>query len=361
MSSSRSTSSTKTTGNPAIKSDNHSLRVNKAPEYQSRIRCKYCKGLYITKRGLRYKKYETVQLYYCKSCRKTFTDSKRKHKTYPLEIIFEGLGSYYRGQNYAQATRDLNSTYDIDIDPKSLRDWIKKTKSYCLYAPYRKKAMSRFPAPEAVREVPLRSDNRSVFCFHQAKLKLLLERYRFLPFSRLNKWLDHLHTLLKDNRYPHGFYNIHQHVILPDNLRLKQQSVNMAIFLARLIEEEVSRKTRRKELLPKLMLAIDSATIATNVPVLLIPSNINHLAKHLPPETLPELPLSPVIIGAIDLIQVRSGKIHLLHYKAYPTKQDPTTQLNLHAQLISQASGLPLNKFKCAWFNAGGYWEFWPT
>ena len=51
--------------------------------------CPYCEGSSIIKKGARVKKYETVQLYYCRHCRKKFTPLANKHHTYPLKVIIE--------------------------------------------------------------------------------------------------------------------------------------------------------------------------------------------------------------------------------------------------------------------------------
>ncbi len=52
--------------------------------------CPYCSGN-IVKRGLRKKKYEEVQRYYCENCDKSFTSALTKHKTYPLKLIIDAL------------------------------------------------------------------------------------------------------------------------------------------------------------------------------------------------------------------------------------------------------------------------------
>jgi ribosomal protein L37AE/L43A len=62
--------------------------VSSAPALEQ---CPYCKGKDVVKRGLRQKKYEKAQLYFCNRCNKTFTGQKVKGKSFPLATIFEGL------------------------------------------------------------------------------------------------------------------------------------------------------------------------------------------------------------------------------------------------------------------------------
>jgi hypothetical protein len=58
---------------------------------QTQDRCIYCFGKEITKKGTRKKKFETVQLWYCKTCEQVFTPNAAKGKTYPIPVIIEGL------------------------------------------------------------------------------------------------------------------------------------------------------------------------------------------------------------------------------------------------------------------------------
>ena len=51
--------------------------------------CPYCQSGEVVKRGRRQTKHETIQLYHCKSCHKTFTPKVLKSKQYPLKVIFD--------------------------------------------------------------------------------------------------------------------------------------------------------------------------------------------------------------------------------------------------------------------------------
>ncbi len=59
-------------------------------------RCLYCSGTKIIKKGRRRKKFETIQLWYCKDCDTVFAPRALKGKTYPIPVIlarFRGLVS----------------------------------------------------------------------------------------------------------------------------------------------------------------------------------------------------------------------------------------------------------------------------
>jgi hypothetical protein len=62
-------------------------------------RCIYCEGTRITREGKRYKKLETVQLWYCHDCNRVFTPQVVHGKRTPLKVILESLCLYYRGRD----------------------------------------------------------------------------------------------------------------------------------------------------------------------------------------------------------------------------------------------------------------------
>jgi hypothetical protein len=61
-------------------------------------RCPTCNSRSIAPKGARAKKLETIRLYRCRSCRRTFTPGPRalRNKTYPLHEILEALSIYNR-------------------------------------------------------------------------------------------------------------------------------------------------------------------------------------------------------------------------------------------------------------------------
>jgi hypothetical protein len=94
------------------------------------------------------------------------------------------------------------------------------------------------------------------------------------------------------------------------------------------------------------MLANDSATIAVEVPVYLFPNEA------------PELKLTDVLTGHIDVLQVRYGKVWILDYK--PEAKHETRakfQLYLYSRALSARTGIPLRYFGLAYFDDKDYFE----
>lgn len=71
--------------------------------------CPYCRSRNFVRRGLRLKKWESVQLYICKDCGKTFTPHSVRGKHYPLSTIFNAISLYNLGYSLEESCRKTNS------------------------------------------------------------------------------------------------------------------------------------------------------------------------------------------------------------------------------------------------------------
>lgn len=83
-------------------------RIREKPAVDS-FKCPYCFSTDFVRRGTRQKKLETVQLYLCKDCGKTFTPHLTKGKHYPLPIILDALAIYNLGYSLEQTCRIVNT------------------------------------------------------------------------------------------------------------------------------------------------------------------------------------------------------------------------------------------------------------
>ena len=104
--------------------------------------------------------------------------------------------------------------------------------------------------------------------------------------------------------------------------------------------ELAKTRSERHQKIEEFFLTNDSATIAVEVPVYLTESGFKK-------------PLT----GHIDLIQVRSNRIHILDYK--PDKSgNVINQLQLYAKCLKKRTGLP--NITCAYFDENAYFQFMP-
>ncbi|MBI3335479.1 MAG: PD-(D/E)XK nuclease family protein [Candidatus Portnoybacteria bacterium] len=133
---------------------------------------------------------------------------------------------------------------------------------------------------------------------------------------------------------------------------------NAAVRYANFVLQAVANNKLRHEKLQEFMLANDSVTVATEVPVLLDPDDVHHF-KHELNFTVP-LDIKKPITGHIDFIQVQNGMIHILDYKPSAKKEKPIDQLTLYALALSRLTTIRLYHIKCAWFDRENYFEFFP-
>ena len=328
-------------------------------------RCIYCSGKRIKRKGRRRKKFETVQLWYCKDCDQVFTPSALKGKTYPIPVILDGLCYYNTGYSLEQSSRHLKERYGISVTPTTLSRWLKEYKELSTYARLREPGLALFSPHQVIQSTRLHHRQVYQYRIHRAKLKLLLE-------NQFQKYLNQKH---QKNFAPLGSFLLSVAAACPHRLfreedrgsQLKAQfdiegvsireKQNFATRTTQLVLQGVSQNKRRHDSVQKFMLLNDSVTVATEVPVYLLPQDIRHL------KSLGfKIPLndSASLTGHIDALQVRNGAIHILDYKPNARHEKPIDQLTFYALALSRRTGLRLYDFKCAWFDENHYFEFYP-
>jgi len=145
-----------------------------------------------------------------------------------------------------------------------------------------------------------------------------------------------------------------------DGVRITERSNNYAVRIARFVLEGVSDNKLRHDTLQKFMLACDSVTVATEVPIYMNRDDLVHLKEELKFDIPLDIDYDSAITGHIDFVQIRNGSIHILDYKPRAAKEKPIDQLTIYALALSRLTGLRLYDFKCAWFDDKNYYEFYP-
>ena len=323
-------------------------------------RCPYCASRQIIKRGRRRSKYETVQLYLCKACRKTFTPKIMAGKRYPLKMIFDGVSYFNLGHSKADACRLLKERYGQKIKPDTLASWINELSPLCRYSRFRSRVRQTCPPPQVIQTAVLNHQQVYLFRCHEPKLHILLSQKDF-RHPRYQGLADYLRSVAHD--YPHNLFQTkHRSPKAKINFDLNQTKIevkkNHATRLAQLVLQAVTDNRLRHEALQQFMLVNDSVTVAMEVPVYLRPADLKHFAGLLGFKI--PFKLQSTLTGHIDLLQLRNGLIHILDYKPNAKKEKPFAQLTLYALALSRLTGLMLKDFKCAWFDENDYFEFFP-
>lgn len=321
--------------------------------------CIYCNSKNTVKRGVRKKKLETVQLYYCKDCNRTFTPQKIKGRHYPLKLILDSLSYYNLGYTLEDASGLIKEKYGLNLRPSTLADWIKSYSSLCTYSRLRKFGKKLYSPHQVLQGINLYHRQIYKFRIHQAKLTLLLqEDFKNKHFWPLREFLESIYAECPHYLFQDGQRSSETKIKFDLSQVLIREKTNFANRIANLVLQAVGDNKLRHEALQQFMLCNDSVTVATEVPVYLLPEDIAHMESQLDFQI--PVKIEKVLTGHIDFIQLRNGAVHILDYKPNAAKERPIEQLTLYALAMSRLTGLRLFDFKCAWFDEKNYFEFFP-
>ncbi|MDO8443803.1 MAG: PD-(D/E)XK nuclease family protein [Candidatus Azambacteria bacterium] len=347
--------------------------------------CPYCNSKEFVKRGLRKKKLETVQLYLCGACKRTFTSQFIKGRHFPMNLVIEGLNYYNLGFGLEETCNLLNQKFGVRPEASTLSNWTSQYSELCRYSRLRPFAVKMFKPEDTVETTSMAHRQIYRFRYHRAKMKILLEDYKHRNFGPLKEYLEAV-----SSETPHQYFQ--------DGLRISEiktkfdkaqmiirSKTNYANALAKFVLQSVKENKFRHEALQRFFIANDSVTVASEVPVYIKKEDIEHMENTLGFKILDEeirvkgqkengekgrVPkatsnsaldgLPRLLTGHIDLVQVRNGMIHILDYKPNAAKEKPIEQLTWYALALSRLTGLRLYEFKCGWFDDKDYFEFYP-
>jgi ATP-dependent exoDNAse (exonuclease V) beta subunit len=150
-----------------------------------------------------------------------------------------------------------------------------------------------------------------------------------------------------------------------------RSKTNFANRLCAFVLQSVPDNKQRHEEIQRFMIANDSCTVATEVPVYIRREDVEHMENGLKfkitndglieikgDKNLRKMP--KLLTGHIDFVQIRNGQIHLLDYKPNASKEKPIEQLTWYALALSRLTGLRIFNFVCAWFDEKDYYQFYP-
>ena len=335
--------------------------------------CPYCLRKDFVKRGVRKNKNQTVQLYLCRNtkCGKTFTAADVRGKHFPLHIIIESMSYYNLGFTLEETCRIIKKKFGIAPLSATLSEWINEYKPLCRYERLRSYAMKLFSPKNMIEVVTMAHRQLYRFRYHRAKTILMLEEFRNRALFPLKNYLDNV-----SSETPHQYFSEGERM---SEIRSKfdkadmivRAKTNFANRLTAFVLQSIPDNKQRHEELQRFMLANDSCTVATEVPVYIRKEDVEHLENELKfkisddgtillkgdkqPRKMPKL-----LTGHIDIVQIRNGQLHLLDYKPNASKERPIEQLTWYAMAMSRLTGLRMFNFTCAWFDERDYYQFYP-
>jgi transposase-like protein len=337
--------------------------------------CPHCGGRNLTRRGMRRKKLEIVQLWRCSSCKRVFTPGPAalQNKTYPLRMMLSALTDYDLGYTLEETAERLQKKAHRRISPSTITSWLNEYKQHCSYRRLRRQGLARFPAEQTIRSIKLYHRQIYGYAFHRPKLEFLRagtlddKRQGDTRFAAVADFLESIpttcpHDLFRRDDDPKARASQAKPAFADTSRIIVNRKENAATQTAALIIPAVGNNKLRHESLQHFMLANDSVTVAIEIPIWLDESDIYTLERQHSIQLAPRVGDSPrVITGHIDFLQVRNGAVHVLDYKPDARTNTPIAQLAIYAlALTRRIPGLKLFDIKCAWFNEHEYCEIFP-
>jgi len=362
---------------------------------KQKIKCGNCSSVNVVKRGFQKNKLQTIQKYQCKDCNSIFTTEQAKGKIYPIKLILQAISTYNLGYNLEQTAEKINKKYNLTINTKTINNWINEYKPLCTFARLRNQAIKQYSPKNIIQKQTLNHIQPYTFKYHQAKLELLfkdrLYNNEFINSSRFYEPIKSYLNKIPTDKFPHHIFTYHKdnnttttkahssdaeieknrNIELRNNeqrasqikfkhLKIKKLSKNnLANKLTALALNLAKTNNQRHDAIQNFMLINDSTTIAVEVPVYLTNWDAGYY-RNQKGFIFPLNNYQTPITGHIDLLQIRNGLIHILDYKPDAKNQSPIEQLTIYALALSRKLNLPLYYFKCAWFDAQNYYEFFP-
>lgn len=362
-------------------------------------RCPYCESKDFVKRGVRKNKHQEVQLYVCRNltCGKTFTSRSIKGKQFPWPVVLDAISYHNLGYTFEQCSQILEAKTGMRPQPETIASWYEEYKPLCRFerlrpyamkilASWRQRSKEKF---DMVETTTLAHRQLYRFRYHRPKLVLTLEEYKNRNFGRLMEYFDSIATETPHQYFAEGARMSEIKSKFDKTDMVVKGKTNFANQFTKFILQGVPENKDRHEVLQRFLIANDSVTVATEVPVFIRREDVAHMESVLKFKVLrspdadvaeaeiaseTKSPIGTVLLkgkkrpvefpalltGHIDIVQVRNGIVHILDYKPNADKEKPIEQLTWYALALSRLTGLRLFEFKCAWFDEHSYYEFYP-
>jgi len=273
------------------------------------------------------------------------------------------------------------------LQPSTLANWIKQYQSLCAYHRMREFGLKLYKPEDVLITATLAHRQLYRFRYHRAKTRLIIEEdFKNRNFGALKEFLELVPAECPHQYFSEGLRASEAPIFFSKSDMIVRSKENYATKLAKFVLESVGENKERHDALQRFMLANDSVTVATEVPVYIRREDLAHMQSQLGFEmykkitqksklksqncnlklktddlelmTIDELP--KLITGHIDMLQIRNGNVHILDYKPNAAHERPLEQLTLYALALSRLTGLRVYHFKCAWFDEKDYFEFYP-
>jgi len=282
--------------------------------------------------------------------------------TYPLHVVLDAITLYNLGHTLPATVQKIRSRFGARIGRSTITGWLAAHRSLTTYARLRAEGRRLYPPPQTIKSLKLYHRQIYKYQYHRPKLALLREGREHARFAGVADFLERVPT-----DCPHELFRASERAsqkaagFLDTSRLIVIAKENAATRMAALVIPTVGDNRLRHEALQHFMLANDSTTLATEVPIWLAPADIAVLEQEHGISLLPPGSSAESITGHIDFLQIRNGAVHILDYKPGARADHPIAQLMIYALALTRlVPGLKLFDIKCAWFDQEEYCEFFP-
>ena len=180
---------------------------------------------------------------------------------------------------------------------------------------------------------------------HTHKLKNLAE-----DFPGLQGFLDSVFNSCPDNYFERGPRGSKFKMKLPvDLIHADGHEINSLTVAG--LEANKDRYKSAHSKVQVFMLENDSKTVAMEVPLWLMPEELDSDL----------FSIDEPFTGHIDLLTIEDGKIWVWDYKPNASLEKyASTQVFMYALMLSKRTGIPLDNFRCGYFDSANAYIFKP-
>jgi transposase-like protein len=303
------------------------------------MNCPHCSNSnkYIIKSGIRQTQEGIIQKYYCKHCKKYFTDKTQPYTHYPLHIILYTLQQYNKGYPVKKAKTLTGKKYRYSPPERTIYSWIKRYQNTLTFLKLRKQYTID---PENVTTTQ-RFHHQQIYPFTYHHLKLNL-RSKQLP--QLKRYINWVERKLPTTMFLSGPRASQDHTKQDVNIKQKE---TIASDLTRFALVMQKKNQSAHEAVEQFFLLNDSSTVCVELPVFLKPDETKLFD------------IDTTLTGHIDIIQIRNNKLVIMDYK--PNLRRPKRfagQLIAYKQALHKRTQIPEDHIITTVFNEHAYYEF---
>ena len=300
-------------------------------------KCPYCNNNKNTiKSGIRNTKRGPIQKYYCKTCKKYFTNATQPHIQYSLKVILYTLESYNRGYPVKQVKTLTGKKYRYSPPTRTIYSWINRYKDILTMLKLRKKY--NVHPDELITTHRFQHQQIYPFTYHNLKLNLYSKK---LP--QLRRYINWIERSLPTKMFLSGPRASSMEI---DHTLKPKQKNSIIPKLTKLALATSQKPKSAHETVEQFFLINDSTTVCTELPVFSNPKEIDSLNINTP------------LTGHIDIVQIKYDKLYILDYK--PNLRHPEqyiSQLQLYKKAVHKRTTIPEENIIPCVFNEYGYYE----